>query len=163
MSQRRTATLIPSTVYVRLRPKVETGGHADGDAVEKWLDGWTHDTISLADRHDTTRYTFPTRVLGPEVSQDDVDRIVLPPLMQSFLTFEGTDVMLFAYGQTGTGKTHTMFGPIPKLVSDTFEPDWGLLPRIVYQTHAHIENNTETTIFHLHASALEFFQGQVCD
>jgi hypothetical protein len=48
-----------------------------------------------------------TRVLRPEASQEDVFDIFESD-MASVLT--GANVTIFAYGQTGTGKTHTMVG-----------------------------------------------------
>ena len=42
--------------------------------------------------------------------------------------------MLLAYGQTGTGKTHTIFGAAEAAVTDEQEEEWGLFPKIVSTT-----------------------------
>jgi hypothetical protein len=39
----------------------------------------------------------------------------------------GFNTLLFAYGQTGTGKTHTFMGP-PDSLHTVNHPDWGLFP-----------------------------------
>jgi len=58
-------------------------------------------------------YTFPTKVISPEASQEESYKSLLPPLMEKFLKPPLSDdskvnnaynILLFAYGQTGTGK-----------------------------------------------------------
>ena len=78
-------------------------------------------------------YTFPERVLKPECSQCDVWDTVLPPkVLAEFTEFGGRNLFLLTYGQTGTGKTHTIFGP-----KEFLQPgcegadDWGLFPKAV--------------------------------
>lgn len=56
------------------------------------------------------KYNFMKKVLVPEVSQQDVWDEFMPPLVDEFTMKNGRNVFLLAYGQTGTGKTHTMFG-----------------------------------------------------
>jgi len=84
----------------------------------------------------STEYTFPRLVLGPEASQREVWEAVLAgqggrgSLVDRFCLAR-ENVMLLAYGQTGTGKTHTLFGPESALASSSPHPDWGLFPRLV--------------------------------
>ena len=47
---------------------------------------------------------------GPEDGQAQVYDSVKPVVSDAFLGFNGA---VIAYGQTGTGKTHTMMGPHP--------------------------------------------------
>ena len=47
-------------------------------------------------------------VLGPSASQSDVFRTVGLPLVEA--TLKGHRTCLFAYGQTGAGKTFSMYG-----------------------------------------------------
>ena len=73
---------------------------------------------------------FTTAVLGPASSQRDVYVECAEPLMEAALG--GQDSCLFAYGQTGAGKTHSMLGAegghcaskldgvIPQLCSELF-------------------------------------------
>jgi len=55
----------------------------------------------------TTSYQFD-RVFGPKSQQLDVYRAVVGPLIEQLMM--GYNCTLFAYGQTGTGKTFTMEG-----------------------------------------------------
>ena len=73
------------------------------------------------------RFTFD-HVFGPKSTQDDVYLTVVKPVVAEVL--QGFNCTVFAYGQTGTGKTHTMEGDvssqeqkgiIPRSVEDIFE------------------------------------------
>ncbi|RLN60370.1 hypothetical protein BBP00_00006025 [Phytophthora kernoviae] len=52
-------------------------------------------------------FTFDN-ILGTTTSQSDTYKTCVEPLVQGFL--EGYNATVLAYGQTGTGKTHTMAG-----------------------------------------------------
>lgn len=63
----------------------------------------------------TKKFTFD-RAFGPESKQSEVYHSVVAPLIEEVLA--GYNCTVFAYGQTGTGKTHTMVGDeIPTMVS----------------------------------------------
>lgn len=63
----------------------------------------------------TKKFTFD-RAFGPDSKQADVYHSVVAPLIEEVLA--GYNCTVFAYGQTGTGKTHTMVGDeIPTMVS----------------------------------------------
>jgi kinesin family protein 11 len=55
-------------------------------------------------------YTFD-KVFGPDASQAQVYEQVMSGMLSEVL--EGYNVTVFAYGQTGTGKTFTMLGDEP--------------------------------------------------
>lgn len=55
----------------------------------------------------TKKFTFD-RAFGPDSKQADVYQVVVAPLINEVLS--GYNCTVFAYGQTGTGKTHTMIG-----------------------------------------------------
>lgn len=55
----------------------------------------------------TKKFTFD-RAFGPDSKQVDVYKSVVAPLIDEVLS--GYNCTVFAYGQTGTGKTHTMVG-----------------------------------------------------
>merc|ERR1719181_1262588 len=103
--------LVKSRIFARMRPFSSDGtGHAaDSEEVDKKLDKFDSQSISVKDRHKTTKYDFPTEVLSPEASQQKVFDTIMPDLFDAW-SIQCKNVMLFAYGQTGTGKTHTMFG-----------------------------------------------------
>ena len=71
---------------------------------------------------DVAAYELPC-VFGPQASQEDVYAFVRPVVLSFLGGYHGT---VFAYGQTGAGKTHTMQGPrhhpgvIPRALADLF-------------------------------------------
>ncbi|XP_059050218.1 kinesin-like protein Klp68D [Achroia grisella] len=78
---------------------------------------------------------------------------MLRPLVASVL--DGFNGCVFAYGQTGTGKTHTMEG--------TAE-DEGVIPRAFRHIWSHIENNASPDVTHLVAcSYVELYLEDVRD
>jgi kinesin family protein 11 len=63
------------------------------------------------------------KVFGMYSTQQEVFDSVVRPIVDE--TLEGFNCTIFAYGQTGTGKTHTMEGNISS------EEDAGIVPRSV--------------------------------
>ena len=53
------------------------------------------------------KFTFD-RAFGQDSTQREVYGVVVAPLIEEVLS--GYNCTVFAYGQTGTGKTHTMIG-----------------------------------------------------
>jgi hypothetical protein len=102
-------------------------------------------------------YTF-TRVFGTESSQDDVYDDTVEPLMQKFM--KGESCVLFAYGMTNAGKTHTIQGN---------KEDPGAMPKLINSCLDHIscENERESedsdVQWELKISALEIYQDKVYD
>ncbi|XP_055379321.1 kinesin-like protein Klp68D [Condylostylus longicornis] len=81
------------------------------------------------------------------------DEVVLP-LVSSVL--EGFNCCIFAYGQTGTGKTHTMEG-----IANSSE-NIGIIPRTFEQIWSHI-NRTQNTNFLVAVSYLEIYMEELRD
>lgn len=67
--------------------------------------------------------------------------------------------MILAYGQTGTGKTHTIFGAAEAAVTAEAESEWGIFPKVVNNTIKTM--NAKGAKFILQIGALEFYCG-VC-
>ena len=68
--------LVAPPVFARILPK-NVGGHRDdGKAVAKRLKSWSEEKddarVTLSDGHGETHYTFPTRVFGPDASQEEL-------------------------------------------------------------------------------------------
>eukprot|EP00043_Microstomoeca_roanoka_P016084 m.162729 g.162729 ORF g.162729 m.162729 type:complete len:129 (+) comp16388_c0_seq53:450-836(+) len=71
-------------------------------------------------------------VFGPEATQLDVYRTLVEPLLDEVLT--GFNCTVFAYGQTGTGKTHTMEGyKTGDFATYLEDPGLGIIPRALHQ------------------------------
>lgn len=159
--------LAESVVYTRVRPLAESGGHAAGEEGNFTFDGFDEATnqITMSNRKRPKKFKFPKKVLC-ECTQKEMYDTMMPDLVNSCLMRQ-LDVMFLAYGQTGTGKTHTMFGPPDSLDPETCpdkapHPEWGIFPRVFEYTLSTIESAVETEMgstmnYKLMLSAMEFY------
>ncbi|CCJ30567.1 unnamed protein product, partial [Pneumocystis jirovecii] len=105
----------------------------------------------------TRTYTFD-RVFGPEADQVMVfDDVVLPILGE---VLNGYNCTIFAYGQTGTGKTYTMTGDMSGDYS-TFSNSSGIIPRTLYRLFNILE--TEDTEYSVKCSFIELYNEELRD
>ncbi|XP_052750928.1 kinesin-like protein Klp61F isoform X2 [Galleria mellonella] len=107
----------------------------------------------------TKKFTFD-RAFGPHAKQVEVYQDVVSPLIEEVLA--GYNCTVFAYGQTGTGKTHTMVGE-----STGDETTWqsdplaGIIPRALSQLFDELRiSNTEYTV---RVSYLELYNEELFD
>ncbi|XP_035529332.1 kinesin family member 3Cb [Morone saxatilis] len=98
-------------------------------------------------------FTFDS-VYGWDSKQSDIYDDAVRPLVQSVLQgFNGT---IFAYGQTGTGKTHTMEGV-------TNDPDMrGIIPNSFQHIFTQI-SRTQNQKYLVRSSYLEIYQEEIRD
>ena len=171
-----------ASVFMRIRPAALAGGHAQHGhaAAAKTLQGWDDRSVSVGwtaskedvghavDASSATAYDYPARVFTPEATQDDVYASVVPPLLDTLLGHgqPPRDVLLFAYGQTGTGKTHTTLGPDASLNAPPADgvPDsrWGSFPRAVYEIFRRLEAEPDVP-FVVAVAAIEFYLASAAD
>lgn len=86
-------------------------------------------------------YSFD-HVFGPESDQEMVyDGIARNSLMEMV---EGYNCTIFAYGQTGTGKTHTMSGTFSSKSDKAPSEGCGVIPRTLYHLFEHLERAKRT-------------------
>jgi len=97
-------------------------------------------------------YTFD-KVFGTYSTQADVFNGVVSPIVQEVL--QGFNCTIFAYGQTGTGKTHTMQGVINS------EEDAGIVPRAVKAILEQLEAGEAE--FTIRVSFLELYNEELQD
>lgn len=99
-------------------------------------------------------YVFD-KVLKPNVTQEQVYNSAAKNIVKDVLMgYNGT---IFAYGQTSSGKTHTMEGVIG-------EPDLqGIIPRIVNDIFNHIYGMEENLEFHIKVSYFEIYMDKIRD
>ncbi|GCB69961.1 hypothetical protein scyTo_0010674 [Scyliorhinus torazame] len=99
-------------------------------------------------------FTFDT-VFSPESKQVDVYNLTARPIVDSVL--EGYNGTVFAYGQTGTGKTFTMEGvrAVPELR--------GIIPNSFAHIFGHIAKSEGDTRFLVRVSYLEIYNEEVRD
>ena len=163
--------LTPASVYLRIRPLAAEGGHADGEPVRKQLESWTDNSVTIGEEFMFSKgeaeYRFPKKVFGPEVDQDGVwEGSGGPELVEQFTRFGGHNVIYFAYGQTGAGKTHTMLGTDESLWAPldggvAVDPGWGIFPRACFAIFETMEQSSRA--YHITASAVEFYMCECLD
>ncbi|XP_026165926.1 kinesin-like protein KIF11 isoform X1 [Mastacembelus armatus] len=117
-------------------------------------------TGGLNDKASRKTYTFDM-VFGPAAKQIDVYRSVVCPILDEVIM--GYNCTVFAYGQTGTGKTFTMEGERSPDEQFTWEDDplAGIIPRTLHQIFEKLsENGTE---FSVKVSLLEIYNEELFD
>lgn len=112
-------------------------------------------------------YTFD-RVFGAESDQEVVFNSVAKNYISEML--QGYNCTVFAYGQTGTGKTYTMSGDINILGSTTHNHDQssillsehaGIIPRVLVDLFKDLKN--ESTDYSVKVSFLELYNERLKD
>ncbi|XP_053226744.1 kinesin heavy chain isoform X1 [Podarcis raffonei] len=99
-------------------------------------------------------YVFD-RVFPPNTTQDQVYHACAMQIVKDVLAgYNGT---IFAYGQTSSGKTHTMEGKLhdPQLM--------GIIPRIAQDIFNHIYSMDENLEFHIKVSYFEIYLDKIRD
>ncbi|XP_058445584.1 kinesin-like protein KIF19 isoform X2 [Malaya genurostris] len=102
-------------------------------------------------------------VFGEKSSQEKVYKTTTAPLVQDVLN--GYNAAVFAYGATGSGKTHTMLGQSQKKLnssSDESQED-GLMIKAVDDIFKFIENSENTDNFKISLSYLEIYNELIRD
>lgn len=87
--------------------------------------------VYVQERNATKTFTFD-RVFGPDSTQPEVFKSAALPVINQMLA--GYNCTIFAYGQTGTGKTYTMIGERSPKGSLSWEQDpmAGIIPRSMH-------------------------------
>ncbi|XP_072280970.1 kinesin-like protein KIF11 [Pyxicephalus adspersus] len=117
-------------------------------------------TGGINDKLGKKNYTFDM-VFGPAAKQIEVYRSVVCPILDEVIM--GYNCTIFAYGQTGTGKTFTMEGERSSEGEFTWEQDplAGIIPRTLHQIFEKLsENGTE---FSVKVSLLEIYNEELFD
>ncbi|KAJ4838841.1 hypothetical protein Tsubulata_013940 [Turnera subulata] len=151
-------TMDPSVkVVVRIRPAVDHERSGD-QAVRKS----SSDSVSIGER----KFTFDS-VLDSNSNQEDVFQLVGIPLVKSALA--GYNASILSYGQSGSGKTYTLWGP-PSAMLQVPSPcsNQGIVPRIFQMLFSEIqkeqENNQGKQVnFQCRCSFLEIYNEQIGD
>ncbi|KAL3524915.1 hypothetical protein ACH5RR_013287, partial [Cinchona calisaya] len=136
-------------VFCRARPLFED----EGPSVVEFPDDCTVRVNTGDDNISNPKKDFEfDRVYGPHVAQAELFADV-QPFVQS--AFDGYNVSIFAYGQTHSGKTHTMEGS---------SHDRGLYARC-FEELFDLSNSdtTSTSKFNFSATAFEIFNEQIRD
>uniref|UniRef100_A0A8B9TR00 Kinesin-like protein n=1 Tax=Anas platyrhynchos TaxID=8839 RepID=A0A8B9TR00_ANAPL len=117
-------------------------------------------------------YVFD-RVLPPNTTQEQVYNACAKPIVKDVL--EGYNGTIFAYGQTSSGKTHTMEGSFFFMCVVSFfffflptgklhDPQlMGIIPRIAHDIFDHIYSMDENLEFHIKVSYFEIYLDKIRD
>uniref|UniRef100_A0A7M4FBE7 Kinesin family member 11 n=1 Tax=Crocodylus porosus TaxID=8502 RepID=A0A7M4FBE7_CROPO len=150
-------------VVVRCRPFNTSERKANSFAVVDCDQGRKEVSIrtgGVTDKTSRKTYTFDM-VFGAQAKQIDVYRSVVCPILDEVIM--GYNCTVFAYGQTGTGKTFTMEGERSPNDEYTWEEDplAGIIPRTLHQIFEKLsENGTE---FSVKVSLLEIYNEELFD
>ena len=110
------------TCYVRCRPLNSRELELNANCIEI-----SKDKTSISLKNYDHNYTYD-KIFPAETDQKTIFQEIGLPLVKKFLS--GYNSTIFAYGQTGTGKTHTIIGPLESLFDDKNE-NFGLIPNIL--------------------------------
>ncbi|KAK7404642.1 hypothetical protein VNO78_05597 [Psophocarpus tetragonolobus] len=98
------------------------------------------------------------KVFGPDSKQKELYEQAVSPIVNEVL--EGYNCTIFAYGQTGTGKTYTMEGGARKKNGE-FPSDAGVIPRAVKQIFDILE--AQNAEYSMKVTFLELYNEEITD
>eukprot|EP00069_Balaena_mysticetus_P004953 bmy_17621T0 len=134
-------------VMCRFRPLNESEVNRGDRYIVKFQE---EDTITIASKP----YAFD-RVFQSNTSQEQVYNDCAKKIVKDVL--EGYNGTIFAYGQTSSGKTHTMEGKL-------HDPEgMGIIPRIVQDIFNYIYSMDENLEFHIKVSYFEIYLDKIRD
>jgi len=137
-------------VICRFRPLNDTEEKTGSKIIIKFPSGSDDQCVSIGGKV----YMFD-KVLKPNVTQTGVYDSTAKNIVKDVLCgYNGT---IFAYGQTSSGKTHTMEGVIN---DPTMQ---GIIPRIVNDIFNHIYSMEENLEFHIKVSYFEIYLDKIRD
>ncbi|KAL8505115.1 hypothetical protein ACS0TY_016356 [Phlomoides rotata] len=116
---------------------------------------------SIAGKHIDRVFTFD-KVFGPNAQQKDLYEQAVIPIVHEVL--EGFNCTIFAYGQTGTGKTYTMEGESKRSKSGPngeLPAEAGVIPRAVKQIFDTLEG--QNAEYSVKVTFLELYNEEITD
>ncbi|XP_019460523.1 PREDICTED: kinesin-like protein KIN-12F isoform X1 [Lupinus angustifolius] len=119
-------------VVVRIRPS-NTGEREGNQTVKKVSSG----TLCVGDR----QFTFDS-VFDSNSNQEDIFQTVGVPLVKNAIAGYNTSVL--SYGQSGSGKTYTMWGPPSAMFEEpSLQSHKGVVPRIFQMLFSELEREQQ--------------------
>ncbi|CAM9093547.1 unnamed protein product [Chrysoparadoxa australica] len=139
-------------VVARVRPSNDKERDEGGVACVNFS---SHTSIVVASERGKETYTFDA-ALPPSATQADVFAETAKPIVADVMQgFNGT---IFAYGQTSSGKTHTMEGP--SLQDQDLR---GVIPRAVSEIFKEISEADVSVAFSVKVSYIEIYMERISD
>ncbi|XP_023717157.1 kinesin heavy chain isoform X2 [Cryptotermes secundus] len=137
-------------VVCRFRPLNDSEEKAGSKFICRFPSGPEDNCISIG-----SKVFLFDKVFKPSATQEKVYNEAAKSIVSDVLSgFNGT---IFAYGQTSSGKTHTMEGVIGDPVKQ------GIIPRIVNDIFNHIYAMEENLEFHIKVSYFEIYMDKIRD
>ncbi|GLT62689.1 hypothetical protein SLA2020_353070 [Shorea laevis] len=116
---------------------------------------------NIAGKHFDRVFTFD-KVFGPSAQQKDLYEQAMVPIVNEVL--EGFNCTIFAYGQTGTGKTYTMEGECKRSKTGSngeLPSEAGVIPRAVKQIFDTLES--QNAEYSVKVTFLELYNEEITD
>ena len=158
IEDRKTMNLSKLKVVIRVRPMCSRDVSAKAVDCEPRIGPW----ISIADPKGESgpRLQFTTAVLGGESSQRDAFVECAMPLLEAALG--GQHSCLFAYGETGSGKTFSMLGAEGGRCPSKLD---GIVPQLCAELFRRFASQTRQgeREYQIHATYVEIFAHRVYD
>nr|XP_023021818.1 kinesin-like protein KIF11-B [Leptinotarsa decemlineata] len=151
--KKQTQPLQNVKVVVRIRPVTK---QEEDQNVKSILKCPTHKELYMKEK----KYTFD-RVFKPTASQIELYLNVVFPLIKDVVA--GYNCTVFAYGQTGTGKTYTMTGEKCNLIGNWNEDkDAGIIPRAAFHIYDEL-NKMSNVEMNVKVSYIELYNEEIRD
>ncbi|KAK4349060.1 hypothetical protein RND71_031815 [Anisodus tanguticus] len=115
-------------------------------------------TLNTATKQINKTFLFD-KVCGPSSQQKDFYDQSVAPLVNEAL--EGYTCTIFAYGQTGTGKTYTMEGEAIKEKNGEFHKNAGVIPRAVREIFDILES--QKAEYTMKVAYIEIYNEEITD
>ncbi|XP_056378934.1 kinesin-1 heavy chain [Hyla sarda] len=122
------------------------------NSIADWNSRYLNDNTDMSMKNKPYVYD---RVFASNTTQEQVYNACAKAIVKDVL--EGYNGTIFAYGQTSSGKTHTMEGKL-------HDPDgMGIIPRIVQDIFNYIYSMDENLEFHIKVSYFEIYLDKIRD
>ncbi|WWD19337.1 hypothetical protein CI109_103796 [Kwoniella shandongensis] len=111
--------------------------------------------------HQPMTKTYPfDKVFGPEADQTMIFNEVAEGMLDEVLA--GYNCTIFAYGQTGTGKTYTMQGDLELTNLNAPKSTAGIVPRVLHRLFSLLESS-QNTEYSVKCSYIELYNEELRD
>lgn len=137
-------------VFIRIRPQNEREQLLDRKDLLKLRDN----TITLSKTTIEKTFNF-SKIFNETSSQIELYRTVASPIVEKL--FSGYNGTIFAYGQSGTGKTYTMIGDITKADKK------GIIPNIFSHIFTQISFADKDIAYVVSVTYLEIYNEEIRD
>lgn len=147
-------------VLLRCRPFSEDEKRTKSPQVISCHDQRREVTVfqNIASKQIDRTFTFD-KVFGPQSRQLDLYEQAIVPIVNEVL--DGYNCTIFAYGQTGTGKTYTMEGSGRKSKNGELPPDAGVIPRAIQQIFETLDRDDQE--YSVKVTYLELYNEELTD